>query len=44
MEISEIIQVILIKIIDKESMETEENKSQLMQFLWHICVPLYSIY
>jgi len=42
-EIGELLEVILIKIIDKQSFENEETKSQLIQFLWHVCVPLHSI-
>ena len=43
MDLNEILEVLLIKITDKESQEGEQTKSQLMQFLWHVCVPLHSI-
>ena len=39
------IQILLLKITDKESAEVhdEYTRSQFMQFLWHACIPLFSI-
>ena len=43
MDLNEILQSLLLKITDKESTENEQSKSQMMQFLWHTCIPLHSI-
>lgn len=44
-ELNEILQVLLIKITDKErSVDIDEQtKSQFMQLLWHTCIPLHSV-
>ena len=44
-DLNEILQVLLIKITDKErSVDIDEQtKSQFMQLLWHTCIPLHSV-
>ena len=42
-EFQDILDNVLIRITSKESTEDENSKANLVQFLWHVVVPLYTL-